>query len=47
MAARPDVALKVIGLERTIEERVQELLKVSHLLQYDALTELPNSTLAG
>ncbi len=42
-----DAALKVIGLERTIEERVQELLKVSHLLQYDALTELPNSTLLG
>ena len=42
-----DVALKVIGLERTIEERVQELLKVSHLLQYDTLTELPNSTLLG
>ncbi len=42
-----DVALKVIGLERTIEERVQELLKVSHLLQYDALTQLPNSTLLG
>ncbi|NJJ55543.1 putative bifunctional diguanylate cyclase/phosphodiesterase [Pseudomonas sp. B14(2022)] len=42
-----DAALKVIGLERTIEDRVQELLKVSHLLQYDALTELPNSTLLG
>jgi len=42
-----DVARKVTGLERTIEERVQELLKVSHLLQYDALTELPNSTLLG
>ncbi|AZE71381.1 Sensory box/GGDEF family protein [Pseudomonas synxantha] len=42
-----DVALKVIGLERNIEERVQELLKVSHLLQYDALTALPNSTLLG
>ena len=42
-----DIALKVIGLERTIEERVQELLKVSHLLQYDTLTELPNSTLLG
>ena len=42
-----DAALKVISLERTIEERVQELLKVSHLLQYDALTELPNSTLLG
>ncbi|TKK35079.1 GGDEF domain-containing response regulator [Pseudomonas sp. CFBP13528] len=42
-----DAALKVIGLECTIEERVQELLKVSHLLHYDALTELPNSTLLG
>ncbi|MFC6297748.1 EAL domain-containing protein [Pseudomonas sp. CCM 7893] len=42
-----DAALKLVGLERTIEERVQELLKVSHLLQYDALTELPNSTLLG
>ncbi len=42
-----DAALKVINLERTIEERVQELLKVSHLLQYDALTQLPNSTLLG
>jgi diguanylate cyclase (GGDEF)-like protein len=42
-----DVALKVIDLERTVEERVQELLKVSHLLQYDALTHLPNSTLLG
>jgi diguanylate cyclase (GGDEF)-like protein len=42
-----DAARKVISLERTIEERVQELLKVSHLLQYDALTGLPNSTLLG
>lgn len=42
-----DIALKVISLERTVEERVQELLKVSHLLHYDALTELPNSTLLG
>ncbi|NWE80079.1 putative bifunctional diguanylate cyclase/phosphodiesterase [Pseudomonas yamanorum] len=42
-----DAALKLMGLERTVEERVQELLKVSHLLQYDALTELPNSTLLG
>ena len=42
-----DIAIKVSSLERTIEERVQELLKVSHLLQYDALTELPNSTLLG
>jgi hypothetical protein len=31
-----DAALKLMGLERTIEERVHELLKVSHLLQYDA-----------
>lgn len=42
-----DALLKVSNLERTIEERVQELLKVSHLLQYDALTGLPNSTLLG
>ncbi len=42
-----DAALKLMGLERTVEERVQELLKVSHLLQYDVLTELPNSTLLG
>ncbi|NMY46272.1 GGDEF and EAL domain-containing protein [Pseudomonas sp. WS 5027] len=42
-----DALLKVQSLERTIEERVQELLKVSHLLQYDALTGLPNSTLLG
>ncbi|NNA65125.1 GGDEF and EAL domain-containing protein [Pseudomonas gessardii] len=42
-----DALLKVLSLERTIEERVQELLKVSHLLQYDALTSLPNSTLLG
>ncbi len=42
-----DALLKVLGLERMIEERVQELLKVSHLLHYDALTGLPNSTLLG
>ncbi|WP_347901790.1 EAL domain-containing protein [Pseudomonas purpurea] len=42
-----DAALKMLSLERTIEERVHELLKVSHLLQYDVLTELPNSTLLG
>ncbi|KAA0949770.1 MULTISPECIES: GGDEF and EAL domain-containing protein [unclassified Pseudomonas] len=42
-----DAALKLLSLERTIEERVQELLKVSHLLQYDSLTGLPNSTLLG
>jgi len=42
-----DAALKMLSLERTIEERVHELLKVSHLLQYDVLTDLPNSTLLG
>ncbi|MFJ2363125.1 putative bifunctional diguanylate cyclase/phosphodiesterase [Pseudomonas sp. NPDC087697] len=42
-----DAAIKMLSLERTIEDRVQELLKVSHLLQYDVLTGLPNSTLLG
>jgi diguanylate cyclase (GGDEF)-like protein len=42
-----DAALKMLSLERTIEARVHELLKVSHLLQYDSLTALPNSTLLG
>ena len=42
-----DAAMKVHTLEQTIEARVHELLKVSHLLQYDVLTELPNSTLLG
>ena len=42
-----DAAAKMLSLERTIEERVHELLKVSHLLQFDVLTELPNSTLLG
>ncbi|WLI13766.1 MULTISPECIES: bifunctional diguanylate cyclase/phosphodiesterase [Pseudomonas] len=42
-----DAAIKVQTLEQTIEARVHELLKVSHLLQYDVLTELPNSTLLG
>jgi diguanylate cyclase (GGDEF)-like protein len=42
-----DAAMKVLSLEKTIEARVHELLKVSHLLQYDVLTELPNSTLLG
>ncbi|MFJ7107520.1 putative bifunctional diguanylate cyclase/phosphodiesterase [Pseudomonas sp. NPDC098740] len=42
-----DAAMKVLNLEKTIEARVHELLKVSHLLQYDVLTELPNSTLLG
>ncbi|MFJ7282845.1 putative bifunctional diguanylate cyclase/phosphodiesterase [Pseudomonas sp. NPDC099000] len=42
-----DAETKVQSLEQTIEARVHELLKVSHLLQYDILTELPNSTLLG
>ncbi|WP_223437423.1 MULTISPECIES: putative bifunctional diguanylate cyclase/phosphodiesterase [unclassified Pseudomonas] len=42
-----DAAMIVLSLEQTIEARVHELLKVSHLLQYDVLTELPNSTLLG
>ena len=42
-----DMALKMATLERTVEERVQELLQVSRLLQFDVLTELPNSTLLG
>ena len=42
-----DAETKVQSLEQTIEARVHELLKVSHLLQYDVLTELPNSTLLG
>ncbi|QAY87907.1 EAL domain-containing protein [Pseudomonas arsenicoxydans] len=42
-----DAETKVQSLEQTIEARVHELLKVSHLLQFDVLTELPNSTLLG
>ena len=42
-----DAASKMRDLERTIEERVQELLSVSRLLYYDVLTGLPNSTLLG
>ncbi|MGL6245349.1 putative bifunctional diguanylate cyclase/phosphodiesterase [Pseudomonas sp.] len=42
-----DAESKMQSLEQTIEARVHELLKVSHLLQYDVLTELPNSTLLG
>ena len=42
-----DAALKMFNLEQTIEARVHELLKVSHLLHYDSLTGLPNSTLLG
>ncbi|WP_085629439.1 bifunctional diguanylate cyclase/phosphodiesterase [Pseudomonas sp. R16(2017)] len=42
-----DAAMKLQSLEKTVEARVHELLKVSHLLQYDVLTQLPNSTLLG
>ncbi|WP_248802696.1 putative bifunctional diguanylate cyclase/phosphodiesterase [Pseudomonas sp. MWU13-2100] len=42
-----DIASKMANLEQTIEKRVQELLQVSRLLQFDVLTELPNSTLLG
>ncbi|CAD5200780.1 putative bifunctional diguanylate cyclase/phosphodiesterase [Pseudomonas sp. FEN] len=42
-----DIASRMANLEQTIEERVQELLQVSRLLQFDVLTELPNSTLLG
>ncbi|MGE8351132.1 MAG: putative bifunctional diguanylate cyclase/phosphodiesterase [Pseudomonas protegens] len=42
-----DARHKLDDLQRTIEERVAELLKVSHLLHYDALTGLPSSTLLG
>ncbi|MGV8864842.1 MAG: putative bifunctional diguanylate cyclase/phosphodiesterase [Pseudomonas sp.] len=42
-----DMAIKMADLERTVEDRVQELLNVSRLLHYDSLTELPNSTLLG
>ncbi|WP_137885998.1 EAL domain-containing protein [Pseudomonas sp. 2FE] len=40
-----DAALKMSNLEQTVEDRALELLKISHLLQYDVLTELPNGTL--
>ncbi|QXI27527.1 EAL domain-containing protein [Pseudomonas vanderleydeniana] len=40
-----DMATRMAELERTVEERVRELLHVSRLLQFDVLTELPNSTL--
>ncbi|MCO7573717.1 EAL domain-containing protein [Pseudomonas chlororaphis] len=42
-----DARHKLDDLQRTIEERVAELLKVSHLLHYDVLTGLPSSTLLG
>jgi diguanylate cyclase (GGDEF)-like protein len=40
-----EVATRMLSLEATIAERVQEALNVSRLLQYDVLTDLPNSTL--
>ncbi|WP_434706542.1 EAL domain-containing protein [Pseudomonas sp. D4-18] len=36
---------KVRLLEQTIEKRIQELVKISRLLHYDPLTQLPNGTL--
>lgn len=42
-----DARHKLDDLQRTIEERVAELLKVSHLLHYDTLTGLPSSALLG
>lgn len=42
-----DARQKLDDLQQTIEGRVAELLKVSHLLHYDALTGLPSSTLLG
>lgn len=42
-----DAAAKVLSLEQIVAERVQELLKVSHQLQYDVLTGLPNTALLG
>jgi diguanylate cyclase (GGDEF)-like protein len=38
---------KTLSIELGNEARAQELLRISHLLQYDLLTELPNSTLLG
>jgi diguanylate cyclase len=40
-----DAVFKICSLETTIEERALELLKISRLLQYDGLTDLPNGTL--
>ncbi|WP_025128301.1 bifunctional diguanylate cyclase/phosphodiesterase [Pseudomonas sp. PH1b] len=42
-----DARQRLDDLQRIIEERVAELLKVSHLLHYDVLTGLPSSTLLG
>ncbi|MBS7562223.1 EAL domain-containing protein [Pseudomonas sp. RC4D1] len=42
-----DARHKLDDLQRTIEERVAELLKVSYLLHYDTLTGLPSSALLG
>lgn len=40
-----DAALKISDLERVVEQRALELLRMSHLLEYDAVTDLPNGTL--
>ena len=40
-----DAALKISGLEKAVEQRALELLRMSHLLEYDAVTDLPNGTL--
>ncbi|MGC5699091.1 EAL domain-containing protein [Pseudomonas sp. NFXW11] len=42
-----DARQKLDDLQRSVEERVEELLKVSHMLHYDVLTGLPSSTLLG
>jgi diguanylate cyclase (GGDEF)-like protein len=38
---------ETLSIELGNEASAQELLRISHLLQYDLLTELPNSTLLG
>jgi diguanylate cyclase (GGDEF)-like protein len=43
--ATRDTTSKLAGLEHAIEERTGELLKLSRMVQYDALTELPNGLL--
>ncbi|OHC27136.1 MAG: diguanylate cyclase [Pseudomonadales bacterium RIFCSPLOWO2_12_59_9] len=40
-----DAAVKMDSLEKTVKARALELLKMSRLMQYDALTELPNAAL--
>jgi len=42
-----DAMAQTLNIELGNEARAQELLRISHLLQYDLLTELPNSTLLG